>query len=629
MKIYTTFLLIIFCLTFNFIGNAQDRAIDSLNASAMGLYKQNPQQALKILENANGLLKEDEVSDEKALTLSNLGIVYRDLGEHEQAKNYSNKALSITTDSLIVASAYNNLGAINRKLGFYEEAIEKYLKALSIYEAKKLQNRAATVNNNIGLVYSYLNLSEKAVSYHTKAKTIFEKNNNQKGISEAYNNIAIVYANDGELEKALDYFRYSLDIEEQLKDQKGIAESKNNVGAVHYYLGAIDSALYYFKGSATIEKMIGNSAGLAASYNNIAQVLLENKRLEDSKVYIDSAYYYATASNTTDDVEASLLNYTDYYSAVDNPERALEYHIQYAAYRDSILNLSNITALQELDVKYQTEKKEAALATTRANLAESELAVKQKNTMIFGALGLALVLGLLGYLFYNQQKLKNRQLVKEGELKTALAKIETQNKLQEQRLRISRDLHDNIGAQLTFIISSLDNLKFGFTDMGDIVSKKLTGISEFTNQTIYELRDTIWAMNKDNITLEDLQIRISNFIDKAKIASEKTHFSFVIAEGVNSQKVLTSVQGMNVYRIIQEAVNNALKYSEASKITVFISEENGDLKIEITDNGKGFDAATVEKGNGFNTIQKRAKDLKGKASITSTPGKGTVVSLSV
>ncbi|HCY83071.1 MAG TPA: two-component sensor histidine kinase, partial [Xanthomarina gelatinilytica] len=105
-------------------------------------------------------------------------------------------------------------------------------------------------------------------------------------------------------------------------------------------------------------------------------------------------------------------------------------------------------------------------------------------------------------------------LKKETELKEALIKIETQNKLQDQRLRISRDLHDNIGAQLTFIISSLDNLKYGFK-LPDNLNDKLKYISEFTSSTIYELRDTIWAMNKSEISFEDLQSRISNFIEKA------------------------------------------------------------------------------------------------------------------
>ena len=240
-----------------------------------------------------------------------------------------------------------------------------------------------------------------------------------------------------------------------------------------------------------------------------------------------------------------------------------------------------------------------------------------------------MLLGILGYLFYNQQRLKNHQLQKESELKTALAKIETQNKLQEQRLRISRDLHDNIGAQLTFIISSLDNLKYRFKDMGDQLSGKLSSISGFTSQTIYELRDTIWAMNKENITFEDLQVRISNFIDQAKVASEKTSFSFEIDSEVNKEHILTSVEGMNTYRVIQEAVNNALKYSEATEIAVGISEVNDSINIAIKDNGIGFAETKVEVGNGLNNMKKRARELGANFVINSGAGEGTTIALNL
>ena len=101
------------------------------------------------------------------------------------------------------------------------------------------------------------------------------------------------------------------------------------------------------------------------------------------------------------------------------------------------------------------------------------------------------------------QKMKTLQLQKENELKDALLKIETQNRLQEQRLQISRDLHDNIGAQLTFIISSVDSLKYAFADGNPRLEDKLNNISSFTKETIYELRDTIWAMNKEEITIEN------------------------------------------------------------------------------------------------------------------------------
>lgn len=190
---------------------------------------------------------------------------------------------------------------------------------------------------------------------------------------------------------------------------------------------------------------------------------------------------------------------------------------------------------------------------------------------------LAVILSLLGYLFYSQQRIKNRQLQKENELKDALIKIETQNRLQEQRLRISRDLHDNIGAQLTFIISSLDNLKYGF-QLPEKLSNKLKSISEFTSTTIYELRDTIWAMNKNEISLEDLQSRISNFIDKANFATDRIKFDFKSNASDDKNFTLTSVQGMNVYRIVQEAINNALKYANAKNITVDFNHGKKSIK---------------------------------------------------
>jgi signal transduction histidine kinase len=223
--------------------------------------------------------------------------------------------------------------------------------------------------------------------------------------------------------------------------------------------------------------------------------------------------------------------------------------------------------------------------------------------------------------------LKQEQLKKEHELKTALAKIEIQNRLQEQRLRISRDLHDNIGAQLTFIISSIDNLKFALKD--DIINKKLSKISGFTTETIYQLRDTIWAMNKNDITFEDLQTRISNFIDNAKISSENTKFKFTIPSEIGATHTFTSIQGMNMYRIIQESINNASKYAEASNINVSIQQDESKFLIKIEDDGKGFDPKKVQMGNGINNIQKRARDLGSHATISSEIGKGTSVSFTV
>ncbi|PVW17118.1 tetratricopeptide repeat-containing sensor histidine kinase [Marixanthomonas spongiae] len=610
------------------IAFSQNRS-EKLNDSAMVIYKSNPQKAVELLEKALSISEENETINAIAKSKNNLGIVKRDLGLFTEAKTLSQEALNISEDSIINASAYNNLGACNRNLGLYEEALTAYLMALKIYEAKNMSSEQATVTNNIGTVYSYLGMNKQAIENHLKAKDIFENADNKKGMSEVYNSIAIVYANDGDLNNALTYFKESLRLEEALNSPKGIAESTNNVGAVFYYMGEIDSALVYFNQSVKAERAIGNQTGIGATYNNIASVLIENDRLKEAKAYLDSGYYYTKKAKSVADIETALHNYSQYYEAKKQPQKALDYYKSFTVFKDSILNIATNSKVAELEIQYQTEKKENQILAQHAQLAEKELQVKQKNTIIYGSLGLAFLLGMLGYLLYNQQKLKNRQLKKEGELKTALAKIETQNRLQEQRLRISRDLHDNIGAQLTFIISSIDNLKFGLKNATLKTKEKLSSISEFTSQTIYELRDTIWAMNKEAITFEDLQARITNFINQASEASQDVEFTFYVSETISAQHTFTSVVGMNIYRIIQEAVNNALKYADATAIYVEISEDIDTFLIEVSDDGKGFNIAETELGNGLNNMKKRAREINGSMEYHAAADTGTQIILTV
>nr|WP_321222278.1 sensor histidine kinase [uncultured Psychroserpens sp.] len=618
--------ILILCLSFIIQTVSSQESPAQLNDRAMNVYKSNPNEALDILDQALKISEEKNDNILIAKTKNNIGIVYRDLGRFEEAKALSKEALSVN-DSIILASAYNNIGVVDRNLGLYDEALTNYLKALSIYEAKGMDKYIAITHNAIGLVYSFNGINNKAIEYHLKAKASFEKLNDKKGISEVYNNIAIIYANDGDLNKALDYFKYSLKIEEDLNDKKGIAESVNNVGAVYYYMEKVDSALVYFNRSAAIEKSIGNLAGVAASYNNIADVLLSTGKTDNSKLYIDSAYYYAKNSKVSVDIETALINYSLYHEYKNELKKSIDYHKKLAKFRDSTLNIETNQKIAELEIGFQTEKKEKQISAQRADLAEKELSLNKKNTQLIVLIALAILLALIGYLFYNQQKLKNKQLKKENELKDALLKIETQNRLQEQRLRISRDLHDNIGAQLTFIISSIDNLKYGFDIKDQKLTTKLETISEFTTATIYELRDTIWAMNKTEISIEDLQARISNFIDKAELALEGVDFSFSSNTSEIENLKFSSVEGMNIYRIIQESINNALKYSEANHINVRFYAKNNTLVFEILDDGIGFDLANTAMGNGINNMKKRAQDIGANIKVNSKVNEGTKVCL--
>ena len=259
---------------------------------------------------------------------------------------------------------------------------------------------------------------------------------------------------------------------------------------------------------------------------------------------------------------------------------------------------------------------------------QKEAEAKKKTTTIIILSLLAFFIAIVGFLIYRQQRLKNVQQKQEFELQSAIDQIENQNKLHEQRLAISRDLHDNIGAQLTFIISSVENLKFGFPTMENSIKNHLTKISDFTKTTIVELRDTIWAMNANEFTFDDLSSRIYNFIEKAQSAKENTAFKFLVDDSLKNSK-FSSLEGVNLYRTIQEAVNNAIKYADATEVSVQVQPKENGIVIDISDNGKGFDLETIDLGNGIVNMQKRIEEIGGVFKIQSELTKGTQITISL
>jgi hypothetical protein len=162
-------------------------------------------------------------------------------------------------------------------------------------------------------------------------------------------------------------------------------------------------------------------------------------------------------------------------------------------------------------------------------------------------------------------------------------------------------------------------------DKNDKVFGRLSKIGDFTKDTISELRDTIWAMNKEAISFEDLLGRISNFVNQAKIASEKINIELINSLNENFKKEFTSKEGIYTYRIIQEAINNAVKYAEPENVKVFLMSNQTDFQVVIEDDGNGFNTEEVVFGNGLLNMQKRAEEINGRCEIDSILHKGTKI----
>ncbi len=581
---------------------------------------------------ANNFIVKNKVEKLYGDQHSEIAETYYYMEEMDSALFHFKKAGSLWKakgDSIGVLIAKNNIANVYQILGNYKEAIVNMLEAAKNVDTTQYNYIKAELYLNISELYKEVDDYKKSKEYAEKSLEIALKSEKYPlDIVKAYVVLSRIFIREKEYEKAIEY----LDKATVVVEENGIQKEEFRI------LSARSSILIanenYTKAIQLLEKTLKiteknklSNFEVFSMKKNLALCYSKINKPQKALALYNEILKTALDDKQLDNIATIYLGISNANEKIGNYKIAIESYKQFTKYNDSILGKDKQIAIKDAQVKYNTIEKEKQLAISRANLAESELKIEQKNMVIIGTVGFALILGLIGYLFYNQQKLKNKQLKKENELKTALVKIETQNKLQEQRLRISRDLHDNIGSQLTFVISSLDNLTFKLKE-GD-TAQRLSKISRFTTNTIYELRDTIWAMNKNDISFEDLQTRISNFIEKAKIASDNRKVTFSIASNVNQNYTFTSLQGMNLYRIIQEAVNNASKYSEASKIEVSISEKDNKFIIEIKDDGIGFDKNKVDLGNGINNIKKRAKDLNGKAEITSEIDRGTSVVITV
>tara|TARA_R110002049_G_scaffold134016_3_gene293419 strand:- start:1280 stop:3223 length:1944 start_codon:yes stop_codon:yes gene_type:complete len=575
------------------------------------------------------------INNEKAIAsaYNNIASSFEALNKIDSAEIYHQRSLGIKLrikDTIGIADTYCNIGVVEDLKGNYDVALINYFKALEIYEKHSNDfEKVPTVLVNIGIVYKKQKEYRKVLEYYERALTIYEEHNFEIGKAIVTGNIGSVLTDLKDYKKSIEYLTKAAYLYEKLGYTRYIPYMKANMAIAKDSLKQHEearkdflSAIADFKKDNNLYELSSTQIALANNYvvqrqfkkaretlSNALKVIEENSFVEFK---IDAFKLLAKIEVLTGDFENAYLNYEAYSKA-----------------KDSFFEEKKIKTVYELETKYQTEKKEKEILSQRADIAEKELYINQKNTQIVGLGILAIVLSVLGYLVYKQQKLKNQQLKKESELKEALVKIETQNKLNEQRLKISRDLHDNIGAQLTFIISSIDNLQYGFKITNKKLTNKLSHISAFTKDTIYELRDTIWAMNKNAISLEDLQGRISNFIDNADVSSNSINFSFNIDESLSKNLEFKSVMGMNIYRIIQEAIHNAIKYSEASNVTVNIKKLKNSIKFVVEDNGKGFEEKDIMLGNGLNNMRKRAHDIDATLKIKSDLNKGTSIILEI
>ncbi|HOW31959.1 MAG TPA: triple tyrosine motif-containing protein, partial [Bacteroidales bacterium] len=208
-----------------------------------------------------------------------------------------------------------------------------------------------------------------------------------------------------------------------------------------------------------------------------------------------------------------------------------------------------------------------------------------------------------------------------------LHKLEKQNAVNRERLRIAKDMHDEVGASLTRI-SILSELAKNGKQSQEESMKTISQISDISGNVVDEMSEIIWAMNPKNDSLDSfaayLRRYASGYLETAGIEGR-----FPFPDDIQPVAMSSELR-RNVFLTAKEALHNMVKHSGATEAEVRLEYYGKKLELSLRDNGNGFDIESkTGSGNGLINMQKRIQELGGEFSVTSTVGKGTEVRLVV
>lgn len=518
--------------------------------------------------------------------------IYYLTSKYDSALLLSDKAIEIyenQNDNYGVASIYNLRGLLQEKIGDYSEAIDNYQNSLDF--ASKTDNLYGQSNplHNIGLIYDKTEDYKASLNYLEKALVVRQKIGDSILIAQSFQSIGVAHGRLGDTTKSISYQKKSIVFFKAKEDWYDLALSYINLGDIYTALKRYDSAMLLLQESLRLSTQIDNPEGSVRALITISYAYLGKKDYANAADYANQAIRIAREHNQKPNLKLAYINSVEAYIGLGNYREA--YHVQreLIALSNTLLNEEKVEQLAQMETRYRVKEKEQQISVQQTQL--------RSTYFIIGAL--IIIVGLIIVIFFLvRSRLKRKQ---------QLTEARTLNAIQEERLRISQELHDNIGSQLTFVNASIETLEKSEKD------SRFTDIRKLTTSAIQELRKTVWLINKQSATVEEFVIKLREYIPVNSIPSVQ-----LLTSG-NLQAEIQAPIANHVFRIVQEAVNNAIKHADATQIQVELNITDNLFSVKISDNGVGFDTSAPVSGFGLRNIEKRVKSMNGTINIQSKP----------
>lgn len=590
-----------------YFDNMPDDSVKAKAMSRMGLRiaGTDPELAMSLGKESIKMGEQKGFRETLAGSYGNIGVAFKILGYVDSTIFYCNKALDIAkaiNDSSIMASLYTNLGRVYVEQGRFEEAYESQFAALAIDEARKDSIGMGYSYVGIGISYSIQGKYDKSVKYFKKSAEMRAAMGQTARLANTYNNLGIDYEMLGKYDSSIYFHTKSFELTES---KIGNAETYLNVSSVYSKLEENDTSLYLLKKALSLFQEIGAEPSVGTSYLNIG--VLHNKmgnfreaskNLERAKPIINKYGYVAEIKilyNTLQEVNERLNRY----------EKAYQYLSDYKLLMDSVNSKSNSIALEEVEGKYETEKRDKQITELELEKQTAALALAESNNqrnVLIASLAIISIVAILLFIFFRQK----RKSLAEKEL-------------------LLKEIHHRVKNNLQ-VISSLLNLQADSLGSQDAKEAVMEGQHRVKSMALIHQK----LYSADDVRGVDLQDYLENL-------SSELFRAFGVDQDKINWEVKTSGLKLDIDTviplglIINELITNALKYAfnEVDKglLLIEMHQQGENLSVMIKDNGKGMDAEAIENSNSFGWKMINSLCRKLKAEIAIQNDQGTQVEL--
>jgi signal transduction histidine kinase/Flp pilus assembly protein TadD len=516
------------------------------------------------------------------------------LGNYEKSRNYFLQALTIAKkqqDSLKIGAYLNNAGLTHTYQGNYEEALNLLMQALSIREQIN-DPKISSTYNNIGVAYERLDQLEKAANFQLLALKEKEQQGNQSKISNTLNNLGIIYRKRDMYDSSFYYYNRALSIALKLDNLDQISNAYNNLGALFFAQDKAEEAEKYYTLSINIKLKLGKKFELRNSYSNLCRLYLKKGNNAKAKKYFDLAESQKDSSDSKSSNLEQLYLKVKLETALGKYKEALQSSNEALLLYKEIINAENISNIEELNTKYETEKKEQEikLLNLENTLQQTELdqsALKSKfikTSFTIGAIILILII-LVIFILYRIKRKTNSLLTKKND---ELVEV---NAIKDQLFSVvSHDLKNPV-----FAFKNLTNsLAIGLDQLPKETVQNLMEQLNNTSNSLYDSLNNIlsWSLSQQNkITVTKSTVSIKALFDDViqlhKIIIDEKELN--VTNGINDQFII-DIDPNILSTVFRNILMNAIKFS--SKFgTITISNINN--IISISDEGIGMSEEDV------------------------------------